>query len=113
MIEELKLSIPQAAEVTLEMHNNDLKDLNDRLNEKIDEKVGDVQTLVDRNQEEAEKQLNNHEGRLKALEYQIELLRKMSAPTDGGPNMIEEMKALEDKLREEFDKKLDDLRARI
>ena len=92
MIEELKLSIPQAAEVTLEMHNNDLKDLNDRLNEKIDEKVGDVQTLVDRNQEEAEKQLNNHEGRLKALEYQIELLRKMSAPTDGGPNMIEEMK---------------------
>ena len=57
--------------------------------------------------------MNNHEGRLKALEYQIELLRKMSAPTDGGPNMIEEMKALEDKLREEFDKKLDDLRARI
>ena len=51
MIEELKLSIPQAAEVTLEMHNNDLKDLNDRLNEK----VGDVQTLVDRNQEEAER----------------------------------------------------------
>ena len=67
MFNELKLTIPQPAEVTLEMHN----DLSNALNEKI----GDLQTMVDRNQEEAEKQLNNHEGRLKALEYQVDLLR--------------------------------------
>ena len=36
----------------------------------------------------------------------------MSAPKDG-PGMLDHIRALEDKLREEFDQKLDDLRKRI
>lgn len=67
MIEELKLSIPRPAEVTLEMLND--------VNEKLDDKISDLQTMVDRHQDEAEIKLSNHEGRLKALEFQVDLLR--------------------------------------
>ena len=74
MFNELKFSIPAPAEVTLEMHN-DLDEKHTDLQNRLQEKIDDLQAMVDKQNEESEKQLSNHEGRLKALEYQVDLLR--------------------------------------
>ena len=55
----------------------------------------------------------NHHQRLNDLESQIELIKKMNRPKDdgdGGPDLLDALQDIQEKLRKEFDEKLDALR---
>ena len=54
-----------------------------------------------------------HHQRLSDLESQIDLLKKMNRPAgseDTGPDLLDALQDIQDKLRAEFDQKLNDLR---
>ena len=58
---------------------------------------------------------DDHQMRIASLEGQIELLKKMNAPSngDGGQGLLDVLNDITDKMRKEFQDKLDDLSKRI
>ena len=64
----------------------------------------DIQELRDKGKK--------HHERLNDLESQIELLKKLHRPAgdDNGPDLLDALSDIQDKLRGEFDQKLEDLK---
>jgi hypothetical protein len=58
-----------------------------------------------------------HHQRLNDLESQIDLIKKMNRPAkdgeSGGPDILELLQDIQDKMRKEFDEKLDALREEL
>ena len=77
-----------------------------QVNEYNDQNDKDVDTLRDTQK--------THHQRLNDLESQIDLIKKMNRPAkdgeSGGPDILELLQDIQDKLRKEFDEKLDALR---
>lgn len=80
-----------------------------QVNEYNDQNDKDVDTLRDTQK--------NHHQRLNDLESQIDLIKKMNRPAkdgeSGGPDILELLQDIQDKLRKEFDEKLDALREEL
>ena len=74
-----------------------------QVNEYNDQNDKDVDTLRDTQK--------THHQRLNDLESQIDLIKKMNRPAkdgeSGGPDILELLQDIQDKLRKEFDQKLD------
>lgn len=90
-------------EVRIEVTENmflELKNLVYNYNRQNDEDIADLRA-TDR----------KHHIRMNDLESQINLLKKMGAPKgDGGADLLDELSAMTEQLRKEFDDKLEALR---
>lgn len=73
--------------------------------------------MVNVNQEENEKDLKDHKDRLTALENQVDMLKALGAPKGEGGNpgagLLDTLNDITDKMRKEFDDKMDNLLKRI
>lgn len=80
-----------------------------QVNEYNDQNDKDVDTLRDTSK--------THHQRLNDLESQIDLIKKMNRPAkdgeSGGPDILELLQDIQDKMRKEFDEKLDALREEL
>lgn len=74
----------------------------DKYASRNDENVGDLKEVKD-----------DHAMRISSLEGQIELLKKMAAPSGGGEGLLDVLNDITDKMRKEFQDKMDDLSKRI
>jgi chromosome segregation ATPase len=94
------------ADVVTKIEFNDFcnKITGDKYKSRGDENVGDLKETKD-----------DHAMRIASLEGQIELLKKMNAPSDGsgGEGLLDVLNDITDKMRKEFQDKLDDLAKRI
>ena len=74
----------------------------------------DLQALVECHEEENQKQFADHKERIDMLEGQVDLLKKMGAPKgDGGAGLLDTLEEITDKMRKEFQEKIDNLEAKI
>lgn len=75
----------------------------------------DLQALVDCHEEENQKQFGGHKERIDMLEGQVDLLKKMGAPKGdgGGAGLLDTLEEMTNKLRQEFQDKLDNLEEKI
>ena len=91
--------------VTKNEFNNFVKQVTgDKYKQRSDENLGDLKDIKD-----------DHAMRITSLEGQLELLKKMNAPSGGdkGEGLLDVLNEITDKLRKEFQDKLDDLSKRI
>lgn len=108
-VKNIKIPEPVAAnEVVVEVTKEMFMGLQNTVNVYHDQNDLDMKNCQDR--------LTNHNDRIKSLEDQIELVKKMGAPSssgEDGPNILEVIDEFADKLRKEFDEKLASLLARV
>ena len=76
----------------------------DKYKSRTDENLGDLKEIKD-----------DHAMRIASLEGQLELVKKMNAPSGGdkGEGLLDVLNDITDKMRKEFQDKLDDLAKRI
>ena len=88
----------------IDFNNFVTKITGDKYQSRTDETVGDLKEVKD-----------DHAIRIASLEGQIELLKKMRAPEGGnaGEGLLDVLNDITDKMRKEFQDKLDDLAKRI